>query len=65
AQKPTHDIIERNGLGKHYIIIKLAAQQPDKFLLLEEGKDKSTLDKPEEYIKHIWRVGKILVTAKL
>lgn len=51
--------------GKHHISIKLAAQQPDKFLLLEEGKEKSALDKPEEYRKFIWRVGKILVNKKL
>jgi len=51
--------------GKHHISIKIAAKQPDKFLLLEEGKEKSALDKPEEFGKHIWRVGKILVNEKL
>ena len=44
--------------GKHLIRIKLSAVQPDKFLLLD--KERSTLEKPEEYGKFIWRVGKIL-----
>lgn len=44
----------------HSIRIKLSPQQPDKFLLLEQGKQRSTLEKPEEYQKFIWRAGKIL-----
>ncbi|MBC7508826.1 MAG: SGNH/GDSL hydrolase family protein [Ferruginibacter sp.] len=44
--------------GKHLIRIKLSTVQPDKFLLLD--KERSTLEKPEEYGKFIWRVGKIL-----
>ncbi len=44
--------------GKHLIRIKLSTVQPDKFLLLD--KERRTLDKPEEYGKYIWRVGKIL-----
>ena len=44
--------------GKHVIRIKLSSVQPDKFLLLD--KEKSTLEKPEEYGKFIWRVGKVL-----
>ena len=44
--------------GRHLIRIKLSSVQPDKFLLLD--KEKSSLEKPEEYGKFIWRVGKIL-----
>lgn len=52
--------IEGLSAGTHSIRIKLSPQQPDKFLLLEQGKEKSTLEKPEEYKKYSWRAGKIL-----
>ncbi len=51
--------------GKHYISIKLSPVQPDKFLLLDKENERSTLEKPEEYEKFIWRVGKILIPGTL
>jgi len=47
--------------GRHSIRIKLSSQQPDKFLMLDKSRIKSSVDKPEEYQKYIWRGGKILV----
>jgi hypothetical protein len=52
--------IEGLSPGTHSIRIKLSPQQPDKFLLLEEGKEISSLEKQEEYKKFSWRAGKIL-----
>jgi len=51
--------------GRHTIRIKLSSQQPDKFLMLDKNKDKSSVDKREEYQKYIWRAGKILVDGWL
>ncbi len=46
----------------HHIRIKLSTHQPDKFLMLEKGKNKNELNNIEDYNKFIWRVGKILIT---
>lgn len=46
--------------GRHTIRIRLSSPQPDKFLMLDKNKHKSSVDNPEEYQKYSWRAGKIL-----
>ncbi|TAH08999.1 MAG: SGNH/GDSL hydrolase family protein [Sphingobacteriia bacterium] len=48
--------------SSHRIRIKISTNQPDKFLLLEKGKNKGDLKDIDDYNKFIWRVGKILVS---